>query len=140
MPERSLDQETLRLIGAFETATGVQPLDCVTTERRVVFVVPKAEAGRAIGKGGQNIRKLQDRLERHVQVVAFSDDPQTFVENYFYDVDVDEVRIEDEGSRRVARVKVPAREKARAIGKGGSNVQIATELATRHHDVEVVVD
>lgn len=140
MPERSLDSETLRLIGAFESATGVQPVDCVTSDRRVVFVVPGEKVGKAVGKGGRNVKRLKDRLDRHVQVVGLSDDPEEFVESYFFDVGVEEVRLEEDGDRTVAHVKVPPGEKARAIGRKGSNVQMASELTKRHHDVEVVID
>lgn len=140
MAERSLDQETIRRMRAFEQATGVQPTDCVENAKRIVFVVPEDEVGKAVGKGGRKVKRLRGKLDKHVQVVGFSDDAATFAENYFHDVGVEEVRMEDRDDRTVVYVKVPASEKARAIGRGGSNVRLATELAMRHHDVEVVVE
>lgn len=140
MAERSLDAETLALMRAFEGACSVQPVDCVETERRVVFVVPGDLVGKAVGKKGSNVRRLEDRLQKPVQVVGYSDDPADFAENFFFDVDVEGVEVEEHGDRRVVRVKVDPREKGRAIGRGGSNVKLASELAKRHHGVEVVVD
>lgn len=140
MPERNLDADTLRLMSAFEQTTGVQPVDCVENDRRIVFVVPDDEAGKAIGKEGRNVKRLQERLDRHVQVVAYADDPAEFARNYFARLDVEDVRMEDQGERTVAKVQIPAARKPRAIGKDGSNVKLASELARRHHDVDVVVE
>lgn len=140
MPERSLDQETLARIAAFEQATKVQPLDCLAAEDRLVFVVPADLVGKAVGKGGETVQRLEQRLDRRVQVVGYDDDPAAFVEAFFFDVDVRDVRMEDRGDRTVAVVEVGPRDRARAIGKGGRNVKLASELAERHHDVEVVVE
>lgn len=140
MVERSLDADTLRRIRAFEQVTDVQPVDCVENSKRIVFVVDADEVGPAVGKNGRKVKQLRDRLDKHVQVVGFSDDPGTFCENYFHDVDVQGVRVEEEGDRTVAYVEVPPSEKPRAIGRKGSNVRLATELTTRHHGVEVVVE
>lgn len=140
MAERSLDAETLALMRAFEQICGVQPLDCVEEAGRVVFVVAGELVGKAVGRKGSNVGRLEEKLQRPVQVIGFSDDPAAFAENFFYDVTVEGVRIEEHGDRRVARVQVEPRHKGRAIGRGGSNVQLASKLVQRHHGVEVVVD
>lgn len=140
--ERVLDRRQMELLATFERLSGAQAVDIVEAEDRFVFVVAKDDVGRAVGKGGSRLRQLREKMGRNIDVVAFSSDPAELVQNYFRPYNVQEVTVsERRDGTKVARVKVPARDKGRAIGRGGQNVKLATELVSRHTEItQVVVD
>lgn len=142
MAERVLDRRMMELLASFEQLSGAQAIDMVESDERFVFLVPKDEVGRAVGKGGARLRQLRDKFGKNIDVVAFAEDPAELVSNYFRPYSVQEVKVtERRDGTRVARVRVAPRDKGRAIGKGGQNVKLCQELVARHTDVaQVVVD
>jgi N utilization substance protein A len=46
-------------------------------------VVAEGQAGLAIGKGGVNIKKLEEKLNKRIEVIEFSADPVKFLTNVF---------------------------------------------------------
>jgi N utilization substance protein A len=77
-----LDEDTLRLMNVFSTATGITPRDCLLVDDKIVFVVSQGQAGIAIGKSGVKIKVLQAMLKKEIMVIEYSDDPVKFVENF----------------------------------------------------------
>lgn len=140
--EIKLDAETLRLMTLFENVTTVQVKDCLEEEDRLVFVVAEEEVGRAIGRQAANLHKLRDILKKDVEVVGWAADRRRFISNIFHRYKVENIQVDErrDGSVQV-RVRVDAREKGRAIGRNGRNIQMARTLAKRHFNVDdVVVD
>lgn len=140
--EIRLGSEAMRLIALFERVTQARVRDCLEEEDRLTFVVEADDIGRAVGRRGANLRRLRDLLRKDVEVVAWAPERERFLRNVFHRYKVERVSLEErrDGST-LARVKVDARDKARAIGRGGRNVQLARSLARRHFSVdEVVVD
>ena len=138
--ERSIDAEALKLMGLFASVTRTSPLDVLATDDRIVFVVPSEEVGRAVGKGGTHLKLLRERLGKGVDVVGFDPDPAAFVKNIFRPYGAEEVTIEDrKDGTKVAKVRVPADAKGRAIGRNGKTVRTASELAKRNVGVDQVV-
>lgn len=142
MVEITLDQDTLRYIRAFENLTGARIRDCFEDDGRLVFVVEDGQLGKALGKGAQNVLRLRELMKKELEVIGFSADRERFVRNIFHRFQVESVVFEKrrDGSE-VARVKVDARFKGKAIGRAGKNVQLAKLLLRRHAGIgEVVVE
>ncbi|MFQ5919470.1 MAG: NusA-like transcription termination signal-binding factor [Thermoplasmata archaeon] len=131
--------ETLQQMTLFQDLTQIPAIDCLESENKVLFVVKEGEIGPAVGKGGQNVNKLRRVLHKEVQVVEHSEDPTRFIKNIFRNYGVREVTFEDRGESTHASVEVDPVRKGRAIGKEGSNLRLARELISRHHDVQSVV-
>ncbi|MEE9174021.1 MAG: NusA-like transcription termination signal-binding factor [Thermoplasmata archaeon] len=131
--------ETLRQMTLFQDLTKIPPIDCLESESKILYVVKEGEIGPAVGKGGQNVNKLRRVLHREVQVVEHSEDPSRFIKNIFRNYGVREVTFEERGETTHASVQVDPLRKGRAIGKEGSNLRLARELISRHHDVQSVV-
>jgi len=138
--EIKLDADTLRLFTLFENVTRARVKDCLEEEDRLVFVVPEEDVGKAIGKQAANLRKLKDILKKDIEIVGFNDDRQKFIANIFRKYEVEAIEIDERKDGVIqARVRVAARDKGRAIGRGGRNVQLARTLAKRHHGVHDVI-
>lgn len=142
MGEVHLTLETMRIIALFEKMTGATVKDCLDEPDRLTFVVPEPDLGKAIGKKAANLLQAKEALKRDVEIVGYDADAAKFVRNIFHKFAVTEVAFQTRADgTKIARVKVDPKEKGKAIGKAGRNVQIASKLAARHSDVaEVVVD
>jgi N utilization substance protein A len=138
MDEIKFTEDTLRYISLFETLTRTRVKDCMETEDKLVFVVEPGQANRAVGKAGENVINLKNHTGKNIQVIEYSDDPETFIRNVFYNYNVQSVVIENRGTIVHATVTVDPKVKGRAIGKNGRNLKIARDIVNRHHNVQSI--
>lgn len=110
------DMETIQIITLFEDKTKTRVKDCVSEEKSLYFVVDNSKVGKAVGKGGENIRQLQRMTGKRVFILGFTENPRDFIKNVI--PSVTDVEIDGEG----ASVTVPRAEKAVVIGKDRKNI------------------
>jgi len=103
-----------------------------------VFVVEPGQANRAVGKAGENVIRLKNQTGKNIQVIEYSDEPEKFIRNVFYNYNVQNVVIENRGNVVHATVTVDPKVKGRAIGKNGRNLKIARDIVNRHHNVQSI--
>ena len=139
MNEIRLDTESFRYFSAFEKLTRTKALDCYVADNRVVYVVEEGSLGEAIGKGGSRLNRLKSILNRPVDIVEHSPQPEKFVSNIFHRFKINRAEITERGDRRVCIIWVRPQDKGMVIGKGGRNLKLARELAKRHHDLDDVI-
>ncbi|MCX6652489.1 MAG: NusA-like transcription termination signal-binding factor [Methanomassiliicoccales archaeon] len=139
MPEVTLTEDTLRYISLFENITKTHVRDCMETEEKLVFVVDPGQANRAVGKAGEHVIRMKNTTGKNIQVVEYSDDPENFIRNVFYNYSVQSVVLENRGNIVHATVTVDPKVKGRAIGKNGRNLKIARDLVCRHHNVQSII-
>jgi len=132
------NEDTLGYVTIFQNVTMCTVVDCVDTEDKIIFVVKKGEASRAIGRKGETVARVRLLLKRDIQVIEFSEKPEEFVANVFHAYDVKKVEIEDRDGVAHATVTVESTKKGRAIGKEGKNLRMARDLIARHHLIESV--
>ncbi len=75
------DSETLKHINLFQSVTKATVKDCIIDTNKVLFVVERGQAGLAIGKNGTNIRNMERLLKKKVEVLEFSNDLKSFLDN-----------------------------------------------------------
>lgn len=138
MPEITLTGDTLRHISLFEKITKTRVKDCMETEDKLIFVVEHGQGSRAVGKKGEHVIKLKNISGKDIQVIEYSDDPETFVRNVFHTYHVQSVTLEMRGTIVHATVKVDPKSKGKAIGKNGKNLRIAREMVSRHHNIQSI--
>ncbi len=133
-----LTEDTLKYISLFEKTTKTNVVDCMETEEKLVFVVGKGQGNTAVGKEGENMKRLNKLTGRNIQVVESSDDPVQFVMNVFHIYEPQKVEIEQRGNITHATVTVNPKLKGRAIGKDGKNLKIARDIVNRHHEIQSI--
>ncbi len=138
MPEITLDTESLGYIRLFEERTGARVKDCLAAEDKLVFLVMPGEVHKAVGPGGVLVDRLKGMLKKEIQVVEWSDDPETLAKNIFYWYSPKKVDLVPKGKGRHATVTVDPAWKARAIGKAGKNLKVARAILLRHTDIQSV--
>ena len=144
MGEIRLGLRDLRSLSLFESCTGVRAKDCVEGDDKVMFLVGMGFASIAIGKKGSNVEKVRSTINKKVEVIEYSPDPVQFLKNLFYSYRVTKVeiteKIMDSGNKKsIGNVWVDPRDKGRAIGKAGSNIDLLRKLASRNHEVDTII-
>jgi len=132
-----LTAEQLQLISWLEQNSGVQPLDAVDSPESVVFVVRQGDLGKAIGKDGLMLHKLEKKIGKRVEFVEYNESLEGFLGNLFKPVAIEQVQMSAAANGGQAiMLKVDFKNKGLAIGKGGSKIKRARELAKRHFAIE----
>ncbi|MHA2142177.1 MAG: NusA-like transcription termination signal-binding factor [Candidatus Thorarchaeota archaeon] len=137
-----LSMEDMSLIATFERITGASAVDVVRDDdgERIIFVVREKQLGKAIGRGGANVKAAADAFGRTIDVVEIADSPEEFVKSALAPARVEEVKIIiHRDGNRVASVTVKSEDRGIAIGREGRNVARARILARRHFDLTNVV-
>jgi N utilization substance protein A len=135
----TLSDRDRRYIARFADETGATARDCLVFEDddRVVFLVAAGEMARAVGPDGRNVRRVEEALDRTVELVEDADTPEAFVANALAPAAVEHVTISEQGDR-IAYAEVPAADRGAAIGRDGRNIETARRLARRHYDLDDV--
>ena len=137
-----LSMDDMAMIARFEQITGAAAIDVIRDDEgdRIIIVVRAKQLGKAIGKGGVNVRAASDAFGRVVDVVEFADTAEEFVKSALAPARVEGVKIiEHRDGNKVASVTVKNEDRGIAIGRDGRNVARARILVKRHFDLDNVV-
>ncbi|UCH88480.1 MAG: NusA-like transcription termination signal-binding factor [Thermoplasmata archaeon] len=134
-----LNDETMRCISLFENITRTQVKDCIIKEDKLIFIIPKNQVVYAVGKYGENIKRLKELYKKNIDIIGFSTELELFVRNVFHNFKIQEVRVENRGEKSFVHVNVDLREKGKIIGKNGQNLKLAKEIVARHFDVADII-
>ena len=137
-----LTTDQIRLMSLFQNITKATARDCLDDEKqnRIIFVVNEGQMGLAIGKGGSNIKSLQNILKRNVELIEHFDDPIKFLKNILNPKLVNEVKVDtkSDGSLQ-AIVIVDHGKKGLVVGREGRNAEKARLFAKRYFDISTVM-
>lgn len=137
-----LTENELQHISIFEAITQVEALDCIVDEdnNRVIFVVSKGAAGKAIGSNGSNVRTLRQILRKEVDIVEKGETLEELIFSALFPATVKSIEVrKDDNGRSTVLIEVPFEEKGLAIGKGGRNVRRAKLLVKRYFGIDNLI-
>ncbi len=139
MGEIRLSTEGMRYIALFEQLTGASVKDCIIEQSRIIYVIKAGEMGAAIGKNGDHINRVKNTVDKQIDLVEYSDEPDVFIKNAFSPVAVRSVNVTNRNNKRLAYVEVSNKDKGLAIGRNGKNIEKVKLVARRHHDIDDVI-
>jgi len=132
----------MRLMSLFQNITKATARDCVEDEKqdKIIFVVQEGKMGLAIGKGGSNIKSLQNIIKRNVELVEYFDDPTKFLKNVLNPKLVNEVKLDTkpDGSSQ-ATIIVDHGKKGLVVGREGRNAERARLFAKKYFNISSVL-
>ena len=112
--------EVMKVMSLFEQVTAAVLKDCILLPNQVIFVVKEGMMSKAIGKKGQNVKTLQEKLNRKIKIVEFNSKVDKFVKSFLLPVKVDEVEVED-GVVKIKTADVAT--KSMLIGRNGQKLR-----------------
>ena len=132
-----LDQEMFGLSSLMERLTGTRVKDCFRDdEGSIYFVVEKGFLGKAVGKGGVNIKKAEKKFGKKIRVIEYRDNAVDFVKNIIYPIKVEDITEEKDA----VMIKDSNRKtKSAIIGRGGKRLQLINRAVKRFFNKEVKV-
>ncbi|VVB76500.1 NusA-like KH domain protein [Candidatus Tiddalikarchaeum anstoanum] len=99
-----LDTDAIKQIAFFESITHAKVSDCAEIEDKLLFIVGEGNIGKAIGKNGSNVKLLEQKFNKKVEIIEFNNDPAKFVANILRPVEVKSSEIVTNGSSNVLNV------------------------------------
>lgn len=138
-----IDEESIKLISLFNNLTGAVVKDCIVVpgkmgvRDKVIFLILKEDVGKAIGRNGENVKVLKEKLQKTIDIIGFSEDIKEFIQNILNTSKVRNVEIrENISKKKTVIITVAPEDKGKAIGKNGIMIKKTKLLVLRHFDVD----
>lgn len=129
------DINLMKFISLFETLTRAKVKDCIEGNP-LIFVVKQGEIGKAIGKKGSNIRKVENILKKKIRIIEFNDDVIVFVNNVIAPIRAEEITKED--NTIIIKDSDP-KTKGKLIGRDSQNRKLSREIVSRYFEIDDIV-
>ncbi|MCE4626644.1 MAG: NusA-like transcription termination signal-binding factor [Desulfurococcales archaeon] len=141
MVEERITPEELRYLSILEELTGALGIRCIVDEdnNKLIFLVKDTDVGKAIGRGGKNVKLLRALLKKNIEIVPYGEDLDTMVKNLFPSVKILGIDVNERNGEKQVIVKVAEEDKGRAIGKEGRNIKRARLVLQKLYGVSSVV-
>ena len=78
-----LDSDQIQKLAIFESITRANLKDFLEDETELTFIVNSKDLGKAIGKGANNVRVLENTFKKRVLIIGFEPDFKDFARNLF---------------------------------------------------------
>jgi len=140
----------MELLSLFNNLSGAIIKDCLTFESPennseiIIFLVKKEDVGKAIGKAGEHVKDLMNKLQKKIDVIPYSEKLEQFIQFILNtsknSITVQEIEIkENKNEKKTVIISVKPQDRGKAIGKEGSMIRKIKLLVTRHFEVDNVI-
>ena len=144
------DRKAMELISLFNNLSGAIIKDCLTFESPenyseiIIFLVKKEDVGKAIGKAGEHVKDLMNKLQKKIDVIPYSNKLEQFIQFILNtsknSITVQQIEIkENKNEKKTVIISVNPQDRGKAIGKEGSMIRKIKLLVTRHFKVDNVI-
>jgi len=135
---RTLGFKERRYVEELRILTKSTAIDCIIDDQfgRVIYVIKKGDMGIAIGKRGDNIKKMQRVLGKRIEMVEEAPEPASFITHILKPVEVGGLR-KDETTGKYDIIIRKKGDLGIAIGKGGANIEKARLLSKRFFGIDI---
>tara|TARA_Y100000294_G_scaffold177240_2_gene201968 strand:+ start:2839 stop:3249 length:411 start_codon:yes stop_codon:yes gene_type:complete len=128
--------DIMKFMSLFESLTGAKLKDCILNDD-ITFVVQENDMGKAVGKKGVNIKKIEGILKKKIRLVEFNDDVTKFVSNLIYPAKVEDIK-EEKG---IVKIYTPdTKTKGFVMGRDRHKINMVNDIVKRYFEVEVKVE
>ena len=132
MERIKFNADVMQYISIFESLTGAKVKDCIINDDRILFIVHENEMGKAIGKHGSNIKRIEGMLNKNIKLAEFSSDIAQFIQNLMYPLTAKEIK-EENG---IVSVYCPdTKTKGMLIGRDRHNINSIADVVKRYFKI-----
>ncbi|MBN2567777.1 NusA-like transcription termination signal-binding factor [Candidatus Woesearchaeota archaeon] len=134
MAKITINTETMKLMSLFESVTGAGPKDCYEDDMGTqVFVVKENEIGRAVGRQGANVHRLERMLNRKIKIVEFNPEIPQFIQNLVFPLRIADIR-QDGGVFTLTAAD--SRTRGLLIGRAAQNLRNYEKAVKRYFPID----
>ena len=134
MSKVKFDSDSMKLMMLFESVTGAKVKDCIANEK-LILIMEENEMGKAIGRNGINIKRMENNLKRKIKLVEFSNDVLKFIKNIIYPIEALDIKNEDE---IITIHGKDTSSKAMLIGRERQNINHISSIVKRYFDIKEI--
>ncbi len=135
MSRVKLDADLIKFISLFQSLTRTDVKDCLKFEDRMVFIVGQGQISKAIGRNGDNVRRIENSLNRKIKIVEFNSEITAFVRNLIYPHRASDIK---EDGKKVIITPADTRSRGRIIGRGAETLREYERITKRYFDIEEI--
>lgn len=131
-----LNQDNFGFSSIFEKITGVHVKDSFKSDQVIYFVVSKKDVGRAVGKGGSNIKRLEKEFKSKIRIIGFLENPVEFIKNIIAPLQVESI---EETETDILIKDSRRKTKSLLIGREGKQLQLINRAFKRFFQKDIKV-
>jgi len=124
----------MQYISIFESLTAAKVKDCIVNEQ-MLFIVNENDMGKAIGKHGSNVKRIENMMKKKIRLVEFNDNIAQFVQNLIYPIKAKEIK-EENGIVSIYCDDVKS--KGMLIGRDRHNINFVNDVVKRHFGINEI--
>ncbi len=129
------DVNSIKTISLFENITRTKARDLIEEENQLIFIVEPFMVGKAIGKAGANIKRLEQMTKKKVKVAEYNPDVCKFVKSLIMPLRAEDIVLED---KIITITGSDTKTKGLIIGRNAANLRKLEEYVKRHFDIEEI--
>ena len=126
--------DVMQYISIFESLTSAKVKDCIVNEQ-ILFIVNENDMGKAIGKQGSNVKRIENMMKKKIRLVEFNNDIVQFVQNLIYPIKAKEIK-EENGIVNVYCNDVKS--KGMLIGRDRHNINFVNGVVKRYFGINEI--
>ncbi len=133
MTRIKFDMNIIQLMSMIQRITKCDIKDCIDLNDYYLIVVAQGQVGKAIGKGGVNVKKIEHALKKKAKLVEFSNIAEQFIKNLVFPLKIKEV-LEDQQIMTIIPVDMKTR--GYIIGRNASNLRQTESIVKRYFPIK----
>jgi len=126
--------EDILLINAFEKISKVSAKDCIVRNNIISFFVKEREMGKAIGKKAENVKNLEHKLNKKIEIIGYYNNPEDVLSKTF-NVKINEVKKKND--KLLLSIDADNKKK---IFMNSRRFKIVKELIKRNYELELILN
>ena len=118
---QTIDMRFIRYLNLFERVSRVSSKHCFFYNNFVIFVVPSFLVSKAIGRNGENVRKLMSIMNKRIKIISQPegvDETKNFISEIIKPIQVKNIQITGE------EIVISADKQSRAILIGRNKIKL----------------
>ena len=128
-------EHEIQFLNALRSVSSVEAKDCLIGDKTISFVVNEGQMGPAIGKGGVNIKKLEDTFKKRIEIVEFREKPEAFFQGAFSRIKFASFEITSNSeNKKVLVAKLDSENRKKLLNSPGKLKRVK-ELLERNFDL-----
>ena len=129
------DFNLIKFISMFESLTKASVKDAFIQNDRIVFIVRENQIGKALGKRGSNIKRLESLFKKKIKIAEFNPDMLKFIRNLVYPLQIKDIKDEE----NVVTITPPdSKTRGYLIGRAAVNLRNMEDIVKRYFEIKEI--